>query len=672
MFDKILIANRGEIACRVMESAKKMGVKTVAVYSDADAASKHVAMADEAVRLGPPPATESYLLGDTILDVARSTGAQAVHPGYGFLSENEHFATACAANGVTFIGPPAKAIHDMGSKSASKDIMIAAGVPVTPGYHGEAQDMETLQREADGMGYPVMIKAVMGGGGKGMRIVRSAAELQDGVEACKREAIASFGDDRVLIERYLEKPRHVELQVFADTHGNGVYLFERDCSVQRRHQKVLEEAPAPGLSEEIRQRMGNSAVDAAKAVGYVGAGTVEFMLDEDGSYYFMEMNTRLQVEHPVTELITGQDLVQWQLLVAAGHPLPLKQEELKINGHALEARVYAENPMKDFLPQTGSLLHLNPPTESANVRVDTGVRQGDSVSIFYDPMISKLITWGENREAALRHMERALDDYEVVGLPTNLNFLKVAVRHPAFVEGGVDTSFMEKHLAEMLPPPEIPPTPVRALAGIAQVLVEQNGAVTTAAASNDPTSPWGVGTSSRPTGVLKRVLQFESFGDDASVTVSRMGDNEFSVLVDNETLEGTATFDADTNTLNAFLNGRKYNVSAVVSDDSVTVFPRGTAGDAVSYQLDVVAPDFGHGVAGGAASVVTPMPGKVIKVSVKPGDTVSEGDELLILEAMKMEHVIRAPVDGVVDALNFELEGFVEDGTVLVTFAAEE
>ena len=672
MFDKIMIANRGEIACRVMESARKMGVKTVALYSDADAASKHVAMADEAFRLGPAPASESYLLGDKILNIAKDCGAQAVHPGYGFLSENEHFAKACAANDVTFIGPPASAIHDMGSKSASKDIMIAAGVPVTPGYHGDDQSMETLQREADNMGYPVMIKAVLGGGGKGMRIVRSSDGLRDGVDACKREAIASFGDDRVLIERYLEEPRHIELQVFADTHGNAVHLFERDCSVQRRHQKVLEEAPAPHMDPEIRARMGQSAVDAAKAVGYCGAGTVEFMLDHDGSYYFMEMNTRLQVEHPVTELITGQDLVQWQLLVAAGHPLPLTQEELSINGHALEARVYAENPNKDFLPQTGTLHHLSPPAASRNVRVDTGVRQGDSVSIYYDPMISKLITWGKDRPEALRHMQRALEEYEVVGLSTNLNFLKSAVRHPAFDKGGVDTSFLEVHLDEVLPPVAVPPPPARALGAIAHALSQQDRERTTASSSNDATSPWGAGNASRPNGVLNKNIAYESHGEDCSVTLSRSGDNGFTVTAGDETFEGTATFDAASNKIVALLNGVKYTANVVIRKDDITVFPRGTIGDAVSYQLDIVAPDFGQGAAGGAASVVTPMPGKVIKVAVKAGDEVKEGDELLILEAMKMEHVIRAPMDGVIASLNFEDGGNVEDGTVLVTFEDTE
>ncbi|TRZ58399.1 MAG: ATP-grasp domain-containing protein, partial [Rhodocyclaceae bacterium] len=424
MFDKILIANRGEIACRVIKTARRLGIRTVAVYSAADAQARHVRMADEAVLLGPAAARESYLAGDKILAAAKQTGAQAIHPGYGFLSENAVFAEACQRAGVVFIGPPVAAIKAMGSKSAAKALMAEAGVPLVPGYHGDQQAPEFLKTHAEAIGYPVLIKASAGGGGKGMRVVTRPMDFLEALASCKREGQSSFGDEQVLLERYLQRPRHIEMQIFGDTLGNVVHLFERDCSVQRRHQKVLEEAPAPGMTTERRAAMGKAAVDAAKAVGYVGAGTVEFIADHDfassGTFFFMEMNTRLQVEHPVTEMITGLDLVEWQLLVAAGEPLPLAQEQLAIRGHALEARIYAEDPDKGFLPSTGRLVHLAPPDESLHVRVDTGVEQGDEITPHYDPMISKLIVWDETRERTLARMLQALAQYRVVGVANNV------------------------------------------------------------------------------------------------------------------------------------------------------------------------------------------------------------------------------------------------------------
>ncbi|MBF6992688.1 acetyl/propionyl/methylcrotonyl-CoA carboxylase subunit alpha, partial [Cupriavidus sp. IK-TO18] len=431
MFTKVLIANRGEIACRVAATCRRLGIRTVAVYSDADADARHVAFCDEAVHIGGAAARDSYLRADHIIEMAKETGAQAIHPGYGFLSENEAFAEACAAAGLVFIGPPASAIQAMGSKSAAKQLMEKASVPLVPGYHGEDQDPVLLRREADRIGYPVLLKASAGGGGKGMRVVESGDGFEAALASVKREASASFGDDKVLVEKYLTRPRHIEIQVFADTHGNCVYLFERDCSVQRRHQKVLEEAPAPGMTEERRRAMGEAAVAAAKAVGYVGAGTVEFIANQDGSFYFMEMNTRLQVEHPVTEMITGQDLVEWQLRVAAGEPLPLTQQQLRIDGHALEARIYAENPDKQFLPSTGTLRFLRTPPAvqfmrgedahgPAGIRIDAGVREGDTISPYYDPMIAKLIVWGKDRDEALARMRQALAAYHVVGLSTNV------------------------------------------------------------------------------------------------------------------------------------------------------------------------------------------------------------------------------------------------------------
>jgi len=415
MFNKILIANRGEIACRVIKTARKMGIATVAVYSDADRDALHVRLADEAIHIGAAPARESYLLADKILAAAKETGAQAVHPGYGFLSENAAFAQACADSGISFVGPPTSAIEAMGSKSAAKNIMEKANVPLVPGYHGDDQNPELLRAASDKMGYPVLLKATAGGGGKGMRQVWAAEEFDEALAAAKRESLSSFGDDTMLVEKYLTKPRHVEVQVFCDTLGNAVYLAERDCSVQRRHQKVIEEAPAPNMSDALRQKMGETAVQAAQAINYAGAGTVEFLLDEDGSYYFMEMNTRLQVEHPVTEMVTGQDLVEWQLKVAYGEALPLRQDEVRVNGHAFEARIYAEDPDNDFLPVTGTLEFLQPPEESAHVRVDTGVCQGDEVSVYYDPMIAKLIVWDESRERALQRLASALKEYRIGG-----------------------------------------------------------------------------------------------------------------------------------------------------------------------------------------------------------------------------------------------------------------
>ena len=473
MFSKILIANRGEIACRVIRTARRLGIHTVAVYSDADAKALHVEMADEAINIGPAPARDSYLRAEAILDAAKRTGAEAIHPGYGFLSENAAFAEACADAGVVFIGPPASSIRAMGGKSEAKALMETAGVPLVPGYHGEDQSPELLRAEAKRIGFPVLIKASAGGGGKGMRVVTSLEEFDDQLNGAKREAINSFGDDRVLIERYVTRPRHVEIQVFADTQGNCVYLFERDCSIQRRHQKVVEEAPAPNLDPHTRRRMGEAAVAAAKAIGYVGAGTVEFLLDEDGSFFFMEMNTRLQVEHPVTEYITGQDLVEWQLRVAAGGPLPLNQDQLSIHGHAIEVRLYAEDPQKGFLPQTGRLEHLVFPPEDAFVRVDTGVRSGDAISIHYDPMIAKLIVWADDRSSAVRRLRTALSQTQVVGLGANTEFLLAIASHPAFLAADLDTGFIERHETDLLPEPAPAGDDVLALAALG-VLLERS------------------------------------------------------------------------------------------------------------------------------------------------------------------------------------------------------
>ena len=490
MFKKILIANRGEIACRVIKSARRMGIATVAVYSEADANARHVRLADEAVLIGPAAARESYLVAERILDAARATGAEAVHPGYGFLSENDAFADACALAGITFIGPPASAIRAMGSKSAAKALMAKADVPLTPGYHGERQEPSFLAEQAAQIGYPVLIKASAGGGGKGMRRVDAAADFEAALASCQREAMSAFGNDQVLVEKYVLKPRHIEIQVFGDTHGNVVYLFERDCSVQRRHQKVLEEAPAPGMTAARRAAMGKAAVDAAKAVGYVGAGTVEFIANQDGSFYFMEMNTRLQVEHPVTEMITGLDLVEWQLRVASGERLPLLQEQLEINGHALEARIYAEDPGKGFLPSTGRLTHLVPPPENDHVRVDTGVEQGDEITQYYDPMIAKLIVWGADRRQALARMRQALAQYRIVGVANNVDFLARLVAVPSFAHADLDTGLIEREAALLVPPPGALPDDVWLLAALAELQREARLAAKAAQRAADPHSPW--------------------------------------------------------------------------------------------------------------------------------------------------------------------------------------
>jgi 3-methylcrotonyl-CoA carboxylase alpha subunit len=496
MFGKILIANRGEIACRVIRTVRGLGIDTVAVYSDADRDALHVSMADEAVRIGEAAPRESYLRGDRIIEACKATGAQAVHPGYGFLSENAEFARLCQQNGIVFIGPPARAIEAMGSKSAAKSIMDRAGVPLVPGYHEEDQAPSRLSRAAKEIGFPVLLKAVAGGGGKGMRLVRQAAEFDEALAAARREAASSFGNDDMLVEKYLAQPRHVEVQVFCDRKGNAVYLFERDCSVQRRHQKVIEEAPAPGVTAELRRQMGEAAVRAAQAIEYEGAGTVEFLLDEGGSFYFMEMNTRLQVEHPVTEMITGQDLVEWQLRVAAGEGLPLKQDELGIRGHAFEARIYAEDPDHDFLPATGILSYLQPPDENEHVRVDTGVLQGDEVSVYYDPMIAKLVVWDENRKRALSRLARALSEYRVSGLRTNISFLYNLATSKPFRDAELDTHFIEKHHDMLFHESEHDRVQDLPLASL-YLLLRLEQATRARAGSSDPWTPWSSGGGNR-------------------------------------------------------------------------------------------------------------------------------------------------------------------------------
>ena len=662
MFTKILIANRGEIACRVIKTARRMGIRTVAVYSEADANARHVRLADEAVLLGPAAARESYLVADKIIEACKRTGAQAVHPGYGFLSENEEFAEALAANGITFIGPPASAIRAMGSKSEAKKLMGKAAVPLTPGYHGDDQTPDLLHKEADQIGYPVLIKAAAGGGGKGMRLVEKSADFPDALASCKREAISSFGDDHVLIEKYITKPRHIEIQVFADTLGNCVYLFERDCSVQRRHQKVLEEAPAPGMLEERRRQMGEAAVAAAKAVGYVGAGTVEFIAMQDGTFYFMEMNTRLQVEHPVTEMITGQDLVAWQLRVAAGQPLPLKQEQLEIRGHALEARIYAEDANKGFLPATGQLIRLAPPAESINVRVDTGVEEGDEITPFYDPMIAKLIVWDETRDGALARMRQALADYQVAGLTTNIDFLSRLVACPAFAGADLDTGLIERQKDFLFPAAQPVPRDALLVATVGELLWEQHAAKLAAKTSGDPHSPWHARDGWRMNLSSARSISFKDGETLVDAQVRYRRDHWAITVAGETTLARGKKLEGDRFAVE--LDDRRLIALVVAVDDRRSIFLQGST-------VTLLRDDPLHRVDAGdshGGGLTAPMPGKVVALLAQPGQAVEKGTPLLILEAMKMEHTITAPAAGVVKAFCYAAGEQVADGAALVEF----
>ena len=664
MFDKILIANRGEIACRVIKTARRMGIKTVAVYSEADANARHVRLADEAVLIGPAAARESYLVIDKIIAAAKQTGAQAIHPGYGFLSENEDFCHACEREGIVFIGPPVSAIRAMGSKSEAKKLMEAAGVPLTPGYHGDDQDPAWLHQQADAIGYPVLIKAAAGGGGKGMRLVDRSEDFIDLLASCKREAISSFGDDHVLVEKYITKPRHIEIQVFGDTHGNVVYLFERDCSVQRRHQKVLEEAPAPGMTLERRAAMGKAAVDAAKAVGYVGAGTVEFIANQDGSFYFMEMNTRLQVEHPVTEMITGLDLVEWQLRVASGEKLPLAQEQLQIRGHALEARIYAEDPAKGFLPSTGKLVHLAPPAESLHVRVDTGVEEGDEISPHYDPMIAKLIVWDINRDRALARMLQALADYRVVGVANNIEFLSRLTACPAFAGADLDTGLIEREKAYLFPADEAVPAEVLQIAALAELLRDAAFADRRAARGADPASPWHARDGWRMNATACRSLLFRHGESERAVEVAYLP-GAWRLAVGSSSVVARGELNPR-GLLRVELDGTRMDATVIAAAGRRHVFARGRA-----WQLAAVDP-LHHGGEGGGAEggLMAPMPGKVIALVAAEGAKVEKGAPLLILEAMKMEHTITAPAAGTVKAFRFGVGDQVGDGAELVEFEA--
>jgi 3-methylcrotonyl-CoA carboxylase alpha subunit len=646
MFRKILIANRGEIACRVIATARRMGIATVAVYSEADAQGLHVALADEAYPIGQAPARQSYLRIEALLEAAHRSGAEAVHPGYGFLAENAAFAEACTQAGLVFIGPPAASIRAMGSKAAAKALMGEAGVPVVPGYHGDAQDSNTLTTAAASVGYPVLIKASAGGGGKGMRIVTQQADLPAALDGARREAEASFGDGRLLIERYLTRPRHIEIQIFADTHGHCVSLFERDCSIQRRHQKVLEEAPAFGLTPEQRRAMGDAAIAAARAIGYVGAGTVEFIA-EAGQFFFMEMNTRLQVEHPVTEMVTGTDLVEWQLVVAAGGALPLTQAQLALRGHAIEARIYAEDPSQDYRPSIGTLTHLRQPVENATLRVETGVRTGDAISPHYDPMIAKLIVWGEDRDTARRRLAQALAHYEVAGVQTNIALLRAIADHPAYAAAELDTGFLHRHAAELAAPQ---PTQAAQRTALAAAALWELSKIKAGADPWSVPDAWRLGAPGQaelvfaPGGVVRARPEGAAFHLEllgACVIASRHGD---TVRMDGVQQRVTVVDGAE---IVVILDGRNHSFTRI---DAL-------AGPQMEAQADGL--------------LSAPIPARVARVLVTQGERVAKGAPLLVLEAMKMELTLSAPRDGVISEIRARADQMVAEGVVLVVFADE-
>ncbi len=669
MFTKILIANRGEIACRIIRTARHLGVQTVAVYSEADATAQHVRMADFAYPIGGPRPADSYLRGDAIIDVAKKSGAQAIHPGYGFLSENPDFAEAAEKAGIVFIGPSAASMRRMGSKAGAKELMSGHGVPVVPGYTGEDQDPALLAREAQRIGFPLMIKAAYGGGGKGMRIVRRADEFAAALESCQREAKSAFGRDRVLLERYVEHPRHIEFQIFGDRHGNAIHLNERECSAQRRYQKVLEETPSPFLTPELRTQMGDAAIAAARALDYVNAGTVEFIVGPAGDFYFMEINTRLQVEHPVTEMVSGLDLVELQLRVAGGESLAAfisprpSAFSPRPNGHAIELRLYAEDPQQGFLPGSGKLQRLQLPQPGPHVRIDSGVIEGDTVTIFYDPMIAKLIVWDRDRSSALQRMREALAQCSVVGPKSNIDFLERLVRHPAVIEGRIDTGYLDRHLAEFLPADAALDDATLFAAATAVLLDEEASAPRRARASGDPYSPWASADAWRLGHPGKRIVCFahadqrievDAHGADGRYELNR-GDARCKVA-NSRLADGF---------LCAEFDGEARRLRSEIDDDSVLLHD----GERRARLARVAAFAFTKSAQAGSDRIGAPMPGRVVLVRVQAGDAVVEGQELIVMEAMKMEITLKAPRATTVETVNATAGEFVEADAVLVRFA---
>jgi len=661
MFTKLLIANRGEIACRVIKTAARLGVRTAAVYSDADALALHVRSAHEAIRIGPAAARDSYLDIERVIAAAHKLGADAVHPGYGFLAENADFADACVTAGLVFVGPPAAAIRAMGSKSVAKEIMADAGIPIVPGYYGEDQSARALQVQAQKIGYPLLIKATAGGGGKGMRIVHADEQFEAALASAQREAASAFGDDRVLLEKYLANSRHIEFQIFCDDYGSALHLFERDCSLQRRYQKIIEESPAPDLASDLREKMGQSAIAAARSVDYRNAGTVEFIVAESGEFYFMEMNTRLQVEHPVTELITGQDLVEWQLRVAAGEPLPLSQDALNVRGHAFEARLYAEDPSAGFLPAIGNLAHIKFADGEPRVRVDTGVADGDTISMHYDPMIAKVIAWGDDRESALKRLSDAVSATEIVGVKNNQTFLNQVLSHSEFVHGGVATNFIDNNLSSLLPAEAELNNHALACACLYLLLTQKDES-----SNNDPYSPWSSCNGWRLNASNQQIVNLLYQGERIEITVepTMLG---FLLRLPDLVFEARATVQ-DKGEIRVNLDGWQRVARVVDTDGVFSVFIDGQQQQFARYQ----AVSAGSAVAG-AGTLRAPMPGTVTAVMVEVGASVTRGTALLVLEAMKMEHTITAPADGVVKSIHYQVGDLVpEEGLELLNIEPPE
>lgn len=661
MFEKILIANRGEIACRIIKTAKKLGIITVIVYSEADQHSQAVQLADEAYYIGQSTPAESYLNSEKILNVAKQSGAQAIHPGYGFLSESAQFAHACEEAGIIFIGPPASAIEAMGSKSAAKSLMVASNVPVTPGYHGDNQDPAILLAEACKIGFPVLIKAAAGGGGKGMRAVFEEKEFMEALNGAKREAKAGFGDDTILIEKYLLEPRHVEIQIFCDHHGNAVYLFERDCSIQRRHQKVLEEAPAPHLNPDVREAMGKAAIQAAKSIGYVGAGTIEFLLDKNGAFYFMEMNTRLQVEHPVTEMITRQDLVEWQLKVANREPLPLQQKDLKIHGHAIEVRIYAEDPDNQFLPSTGKLIYFETPVQSDSIRVDTGFVQNDTITPYYDPMMAKLIVWGEDRNAAIRHLSRALSQYYVIGVKNNIAFLKQIIQHAAFKEARLSTNFIELHAVDLNLHSHSDELTRRYLT-LAYLYEAQSQETCSMARTQDPWNKKDAWQMNQPS---QQAFCFHVNNLLKKVILKHLGDTQDTISLhhlDNNQQDTITHYHCESLAISAEIDQKVYSARIFKSTDALHLL---TSDGIFTFVYDIPESHYDHQAQSGG-QLTAPMPGLVVALHVEKGQSVKAGDRLIVIEAMKMEHTLCAPHAGTVKEIYFPVGQQVNDGDELM------
>lgn len=657
MFQKILIANRGEIACRIINTAKKLAIKTVAVHSDVDENALFVNMADEAYLIGSTQGQNCYLNIDKIIQIAKNTNAEAIHPGYGFLSENSLFAERCAQENIVFIGPNAKAIEAMGSKSQAKAIMAKTNVPLTPGYHGDNQEPAFLLKQAEQIGFPVLIKAVAGGGGKGMRIVEQAKDFTEALASCQREAKSSFGNTDVLLEKYLIQPRHVEVQICGDNFGDYVHLFDRDCSIQRRHQKIIEEARAPNIPDDVHHAMTAAAIEAARAINYTNCGTVEFLLDKNNQYYFMEMNTRLQVEHPVTEMITGIDLVEWQLRIASGEHLPLEQKQISAKGHAIEARVCAEDPDNQFIPCTGQIGYLRSPSHEPHVRIDSGIIEGDYITPFYDSMIAKVIAWGETREQAIHRLNQALSDYHLAGIKNNINYLKTILQHPAFINGDLSTHFLQDHHIEKASPANLE----KLLIAASLYLLKTN------ADNNANQSPWKTLKCFRMNLPFERLLYFSD--DNHNIHITK------AILTNEETRLDFATssilcksVEFDNHHLTADINNEKLDVSVVHLNNTIYIFAKNYAG-----MIDVHHPgQIGHQSQEATGHLMAPMPGAITAVKVKTGQSVNVGDPIIILEAMKMEHTINAPFAGTVIDIHFEVGAMVSEGDELIVLEPSE